>query len=151
MLVVTRQKDPKKVEAGRRGAAAREAKLRERILARLSAEKENLLDVPTRRHEVPVSSQTRCEASASRPPEPRQSSEEPQAQAQVSHSPWLIAAGGLVVAGVVMLMTRRGRQARSATESTAPTATPLRDADTKCQSKPAGPNPHLNGRDLFDM
>jgi hypothetical protein len=49
---VTRTKDPKKVAAGKLGAAARAAK-KERLLAQLEVEKKNLLSEPETPHPVP--------------------------------------------------------------------------------------------------
>ena len=125
MPVVTRQKDPKKVEAGRRGAAAREAKMRERILAKLATEKEHLLNEPE----------------ALRPPKSRGHQQSQPEGAEAPYSPWLVAVSCLAVAGVAALVMTRSAAPASA-------APPLLEPEPAGRYEPA---PHLKGRDPFTM
>jgi len=134
---VTREKDPRKVAAGKKGAAARAAKARERVLAELEAEKLKIRDA--------------CPAGAASPtlPTPKvEASPKVEAKAEPKARDYTpIAIAGAIVVAAVLLALRPRRPA---------TVTPADVLPTPRVPTPrvplAAPTPtSIKERDPFEM
>jgi hypothetical protein len=98
-LKVTKEKDPKKVEAGRRGAAARKSKL-EQLKAELQASK-HILESAVLHEDAPQGQKEALLSETAAPSSPQPEKKRSSREHKMDWTPWIVG-GGTCIAGVVL-------------------------------------------------
>jgi hypothetical protein len=157
---VVRKKDPQKVAAGRKGAAARAAKARERVLAELDAEKLKIYEeAEIKRAQTQKTSVGPTESPASGSPKPKTPSDSAPSDTNLGApctnlgspklggggwTPGIAILACFAVAGIAVLALRR-------TAPPAPAPVPKPPAPTPSPTLVSGAPIHVKQRDPFDM